>query len=145
MGRVAQGLYSLHPWPELDQIRPSASLIVILALLWAGGWAIWPPEIPSNLNYFMVLFNTHFLYWFSHSAVHVINSSLPVIITLIHTCIEQEWPPEGQWDVRGFTYMGAISRCKWWPQMRLVGEIWVSLKLFGICNRISLEFSSNLQ
>lgn len=28
--------------------------------------------------------------------------------------------------------------------MRLVGEIWVSLKLFGICNRISLEFSSNL-
>lgn len=42
----------------------------------------------------MVLFNTQFLYWFSHSAVHVINSSLPVIVTLIPTCIDQERPRE---------------------------------------------------
>lgn len=137
---IVQSPLLARAWSDHQQ----ASLILILALVWAGGWAMWPPEMPSNLNYFMVLFDTHFLYWFSHGAVPVINSSLLIIFPLIQTCIEQEWLPEGQRGDRGFNYMGTIARCKWWPHMRLVGEIWISLKLFGICNRISLEFSSNL-
>lgn len=30
-------------------------LLSKLALLWSGGWPGWPPEVPPNLNYSMIL------------------------------------------------------------------------------------------
>lgn len=101
VGWVAQRSYSLHSWrfSELDPIRPSATQSDFgVGPSVRRGWATWPPEVPSNLDYFMVQFNTQFLFWFSHGAVRVTNSSLPVGVTLIHTSIEQERPPEGQWS-----------------------------------------------
>lgn len=47
-----------------------------------------PPEVPSNLRYFMVLFNAHFPFWFIPGAVRVIKSSLPVGVTPISTSID---------------------------------------------------------
>lgn len=71
-----------------------------------------PPKVPSNLYYFMVLFNTPFPFWFIPDAVHVIESSLCVGVNPICTSIEQERAPEGQRSCSGFTHVGSKSWCK---------------------------------
>lgn len=36
------------------KIPEQPDLALKMALLWAGSWAIWPPEVPSDLNYSVI-------------------------------------------------------------------------------------------
>lgn len=81
-------------------------------LLWAGHWAQWPPEVPSGLNYPVILSCHKQDKWPRTSLTNNLISSLQVQIAV--NCLQLNLLQQG----RGKKAAKEQQHCFWWSTLR---------------------------